>query len=200
MESLEEHLLNVHVILISTAAWFILWTLRRVWKKIDTNFWLSRYKPLYPALLCQAFVWIPGALPAEQDPTIGYRILIALWCGFLASIGYQIVKRVLLPRGVDLPDNPQDLLPSSGSDGRSPDEKGEWKSPATSSETTLVNTRRETPAAIEGTGRSSSAFIPPPPAQPPGVPEGPSKALPQPPKIQTQRPRTVKDLFKPPKD
>jgi hypothetical protein len=69
VESLQEHLLNVNVFLISTAAWFLLWVLRKIWKGMDTNKWVSRFKPLYPALLCQVFVWLPGALPGpEQGP------------------------------------------------------------------------------------------------------------------------------------
>ena len=147
MESLEEHLLNVHVILISAAAWFILWTLRKILKGIDTNHWVSRYKPLYPAFICQAFVWIPGALPAQQDPTIGYRILLGFWCGLLASTGYQVVKRVLLPRGIELPDKPEELLPAPVPADDSPAAEGEWESPAISSEKeNLSDTRRETPA------------------------------------------------------
>lgn len=173
MGSLEEQLLNVNVILISTAAWFILWALRRVWKGIDTNDWVSRYKPIYPALICQGFVWIPGALPVQDVPTVGYRILMGFWCGFLASIGYQLVKRVLLPRGIKLPEKADDLVPSSGSDGRSPDQGGEWKTPAISSEENLVITRKETPP------------LPPQPPQPPGV---------------EFRPPKPEDLFKPPKD
>lgn len=173
MESLEEHLLNVHVILIATAAWFILWVMRRVWKGIDTNHWVSRYKPLYPALLCQGFVWIPGALPVEQDPTIGYRILIALWCGFLASIGYQIVKRVLLPRGIELPDKPEELLPSPDPRESSSENvvTGEWEDPAISSgeenlrdtpvETPSVQLRKEQDAQKEQAAKKRPAYTPP---------------------------------------
>ncbi|MHC4298873.1 MAG: hypothetical protein ACYS7Y_16470 [Planctomycetota bacterium] len=41
---------------------------------------------------------------------IGHRILMGLWCGFLASIGYQLVKRFLKPQGIVLPERPEDLM------------------------------------------------------------------------------------------
>ena len=159
MEFLEAQLLNVNVILISTSAWFILWALRKVWKGIDTNFWISRYKPIYPALICQAFVWIPGALPVQDVPTAGYRVLMGFWCGFLASIGYQLVKRVLLPRGIELPEKADDLLPSPGPDSHSPGEGWAWEKPAIAEEN-LGDTRKERPP------------VPPPPrvAMPPKLP------------------------------
>jgi hypothetical protein len=113
MGSLEQHLLSVNVVLISVGAWFILWVLHKIWKGMDKNRWVSRFKPLYPAVLCQGLIWIPGALPPDQEPEIGGRILMALWCGFLASIGYQLIKRFLGQRGIDLPDKPDDLFPQS---------------------------------------------------------------------------------------
>lgn len=116
MGSLEQHLLNVNVVLIAAGAWFILWVLRKIWKGMDTVKLIKRFKPLYPAILCEAFVWIPGALPADPEPTVGSRILMGLWCGFLASIGYQLIKRFMGERGVKLPDNPEDLLPTSEDD------------------------------------------------------------------------------------
>lgn len=152
MGSLEEHLLNIHVVLISTAAWFILWVLRKVWKGMDTIKLVHRFKPLYPALLCQGFVWIPGTLPAESAPTIGYRILIGLWCGFLASIGYQLIKRFLQPRGIDLPDKPEELLPSPDPRESSSENAvtGEWESPRISSgPENLSDTRKETPSGYK---------------------------------------------------
>jgi len=140
MESLEGQLLNLNVVLIAVGAWFILWVLRKVWKGMDSNKIVKRLKPLYPAVLCQGIVWIPGALPAEPEPTVGSRILMALWCGFLASIGYQLLKRFLGQKGgflasigyqllkrflgqkgIELPDKPEDLLPSSDSEDNQPE-------------------------------------------------------------------------------
>jgi len=121
MESLEGQLLNLNVVLIAVGAWFVLWVLRKVWKGMDSNKVVKRLKPLYPAVLCQGIVWIPGALPAEPEPTVGSRILMALWCGFLASIGYQLLKRFLGQKGIELPDKPEDLLPSSDSEDDQPE-------------------------------------------------------------------------------
>jgi hypothetical protein len=114
MGALEEQLLNTNVVLMAAGAWFVLWVLRKIWKGMDNIEWVKKFKPVYPALLCQGFVWIPGAMPTEPEPTIGTRILMGLWCGFLASIGYQLLKRFLSRRGVvDLPENPDDLIPKS---------------------------------------------------------------------------------------
>jgi len=113
MGSLEQQLLNTNVVLMAAGAWFILWVLQKVWRGMDKIEGVKRLKPVYPAILCQGFVWIPGAMPTEPEPTIGSRILMGLWCGFLASIGYQLIKRFMSERGVPLPDNPEDLLPTS---------------------------------------------------------------------------------------
>ena len=116
MNSLEQQLLSTNVVLIAVGAWFVLWVLSKIWTGMDNNKWVKHLKPLYPAILCQGFVWIPGALADEPVPTIGTHILIGLWCGFLASIGYQLVKRLLGQKGIELPDNPEDLIPGSESD------------------------------------------------------------------------------------
>jgi hypothetical protein len=118
MENLEAQLLNANIVLMAAGAWFALWVLRKIWKGMDRVVWIRRLKPLYPAILCQGFVWIPGAMPgtdlntAVDDVTIGARILTGLWCGFLASIGYQLLRRFLSNQGVDLPSDPKDLVPS----------------------------------------------------------------------------------------
>lgn len=113
MGSLAEKLLNENVVLMAAGAWFLLWVLRKVWKGMDRIEWVKRFKPLYPAIICQGFVWIPGAMPPETEPSIGSRIMIALWCGFLASIGYQLIKRFLGQKGIELPDKPEELFPQS---------------------------------------------------------------------------------------
>jgi hypothetical protein len=142
MASLEEHLLNLNVVLISVGAWFILWVLRKVWKGMDSIKIVKRLKPLYPAVLCQGIVWIPGALPAEPEPTIGTRILMALWCGFLASIGYQLLKRFLGQKGIELPDKPEDILPSSDSEDDQPEEdEGDEKDDADADESEAKESR-----------------------------------------------------------
>jgi hypothetical protein len=106
LEGLEEKLLNFHVVLMAGAGWFILWVLRKVWKGMDDIGFIKRLKPIYPIILCEIFVWIPGILP---DATFGEKILTALWSGFLAAIGYQLVRRFLRPHGIELPDNPDEL-------------------------------------------------------------------------------------------
>jgi hypothetical protein len=154
MGSLEQHLLNVNVVLISAGAWFILWVLRKIWKGMDKNKWVSRFKPLYPAVLCQGFVWIPGALPPEPEPTIGGRILMGLWCGFLASIGYQLIKRFLGQRGIELPDKPEELLPQTDKeDDKQEDDADDDDEPeASESRDTPVET--PTPRAAEDEGEA----------------------------------------------
>jgi len=114
MSALEQQLLNTNVVLMAAGAWFILWVVRKIWKGMDKIEWVSRLKPLYPAVLCQGFVWIPGAMPPDPEPTIGTRILMGLWCGFLASIGYQLIRRFLQKKAdVELPENPNDLVPNT---------------------------------------------------------------------------------------
>ena len=116
MESLEQQLLSANVVLMAAGAWFILWVLKKIWKGMSLIKWVKQFKPLYPAIICQVFVWIPGAMPDEPEPTLGARILMGLWCGFLASIGYQLLKRFLDRHGVVLPENPEDLVPDSDSE------------------------------------------------------------------------------------
>lgn len=106
---LESQLLHIHVVLMAIGAWFVLWAVRRMWKSMDSNTWVKRLKPLYPAVICQGFVWIPGILPGA---TTGERILMAIWAGILASIGYQIIRRVVGRVGVELPEDPNHLVDS----------------------------------------------------------------------------------------
>ena len=110
MDDLQAKLLNEYIVLMSVAAWFVIWVAQKVFPVLNTNYWARQLKPLYPALLCQGFVWIPGAV--EDGTQWGTRVLIALWCGFLASIGYQLVKRLASSRGVELPDDPNQLIPN----------------------------------------------------------------------------------------
>lgn len=106
---LESQLLHIHVVLMAIAAWFVLWAIRRLWKSMDDIEWVRRLKPLYPTVLCQGFVWIPGILP---EATTGDRILLAVWAGILASIGYQIIRRFVKRVGVELPEDPNKLVDS----------------------------------------------------------------------------------------
>jgi hypothetical protein len=113
MGDLEQQLLNTNIVLMAAAAWFIMWVIRKVWKGMKRIEWVRKLMPIYPAILCQGFVWIPGAMPPGEDtPTIGTRILTGLWCGFLASIGYQLIRRILERQGVVLPEDPSKLVPS----------------------------------------------------------------------------------------
>jgi hypothetical protein len=142
MDDLTAKLLNEYIVLMSVAAWFVVWVVQRVFPVINTNYWAKQLKPLYPALLCQGFVWIPGAV--EDGTMWGSRVLVALWCGFLASIGYQLVKRLASTRGVELPDDPAQLVQNGGTKPEEkPEEKPEDGDPAESDEPTPT----ETPAA-----------------------------------------------------
>ena len=107
---LESKLLHVHVVLMAIAAWFVLWALRKVWKEMDSVEWVKRLKPLYPLVICEAFVWIPGILP---EATTGERILMAVWAGVLAAIGYQLIRRIVRRVGVELPEDSRKLMPSN---------------------------------------------------------------------------------------
>lgn len=107
MEELEQKLLNEYIVLMAVAGWFITWVLQKVFPIINTNKYLRRWKPLFAPILCQGFVWIPGAV--EADASIGEHILVGFWCGFLAAFGYQLAKRLLGARGVTLPDDPAQL-------------------------------------------------------------------------------------------
>jgi hypothetical protein len=106
---LESQLLHIHVVLMAIAAWFVLWALRKIWKGMDSIVWVRRLKPLYPLVLCEGFVWIPGILP---EATTGERILMAVWAGILAAIGYQMIRRIVKRVGVELPEDPGKLHPS----------------------------------------------------------------------------------------
>ncbi|MGD9381721.1 MAG: hypothetical protein PVI03_04680, partial [Candidatus Thorarchaeota archaeon] len=99
MGDLEQQLLNTNIVLMAAGAWFMLWVIRKIWKGMDKIKWVRKLKPLYPAIICQGLVWIPGAMPGitsetNIDETIAPRILTGLWCGFLASIGYQLLRRL----------------------------------------------------------------------------------------------------------
>jgi len=121
MEELEQKLLNEYIVLMSVAAWFITWVLQKVLPVINTNKHLRQLKPLLAPILCQGFVWIPGAV--EDGTTIGEHILIGFWCGFLAAFGYQLAKRILGARGVTLPDDPAQLDKANGAKAEEPGDK-----------------------------------------------------------------------------
>ncbi len=149
MDELAARLLNEYIVLMSAAAWFIVWVLQKVFPVINRNHWARQLKPLYPAILCQGFVWIPGAV--EDGMAWGTRILIGFWCGFLASIGYQLIKRLASARGVELPDDPSQLGNGSPKLEEKPEEKPVDEA-----------TPAETPAAKAST---------PPPAEPETKPD-----------------------------
>lgn len=107
MDDMVATLWNSYVVLMAIGAWFIVWVVQKVFPVFNTNRWLKKFKPLYAVALCQGFVWIPGAL--ADGASLGERILVGFWCGFLASFGYQIAKRVLEPKGINLPENPDAL-------------------------------------------------------------------------------------------
>jgi hypothetical protein len=107
MDDMVATLWNDRVVMMAVGAWFVVWVLLKVFPAMSTNYWAKKLKPLYAVILCQGAVWIPGIL--VEDAGIGGRILIGFWCGFLASFGYQIAKRVLEPRGISLPDDPDKL-------------------------------------------------------------------------------------------
>jgi hypothetical protein len=123
MGELEQLLLNTHVVLMAIAAWVILWALRKVWSGFDKIGIVRKLKPLYAAALCEGFVWIPGVLP---EATLGERILIAVWAGFLSSIGYQLLQRFVQQKvGVALPENPDELEPGGAPEEEPEEEKGD---------------------------------------------------------------------------
>jgi hypothetical protein len=120
---LVEKLLHFHVVLMAIATWVILWSLRKMWKGMDTITWVRRLKPLYPIVLCEGFVWIPGVLP---DYTTGERLLMAVWAALLSAVGYQLVHRFVKEKtGIELPEDPNQLEPGGAPDEEPEDEKGE---------------------------------------------------------------------------
>jgi hypothetical protein len=119
---LESKLLHIHVVLMAIAAWFVLWALRKIWKGMDNVEWVKRLKPLYPLVLCEGFVWIPGLLP---QATTGERILMAVWAGILAAIGYQLIRRIVRKVGVELPEDDRKLMPSDAPPAIEPGKKDE---------------------------------------------------------------------------
>lgn len=134
MGDLEQQLLHTNIVLMAAGAWFIMWVIRKIWKGMDKIEWVKKFKPLYPAIICQGLVWIPGSMPGITsetpiDETIAPRILTGLWCGFLASIGYQLLRRLLERHGVDLPEDPRKLMPS-GTPPPKPIEEDEEEEPA----------------------------------------------------------------------
>lgn len=125
MGELEQQLLNYHVVLMAVAAWVVLWALRKIWSGFDKITIVRNLKPLYAAALCEGFVWIPGVLP---DATVGERVLIAIWAGFLASIGYQLLRRFVQEKtGAELPENPDKLEPGGAPDDPKDEEEPEKK-------------------------------------------------------------------------
>ena len=155
MDDLTTKLLNEYIVLMSVAAWFVVFVVQKVFPAINTNHWAKQLKPLYPAILCQGFVWIPGAV--EDGTAWGARILIGLWCGFLASIGYQLVKRLVSARGVELPDDPNQLIP-----GGTP--KPEMKPAEEPVEEDVSSSDEPTPTETPAAKRSATPL--PTPAEP----------------------------------
>jgi hypothetical protein len=142
MDDMVATLWNSYIALMAIGAWFVVWVLQKVFMIFNTNYWLRKLKPLYAVVLCQGFVWIPGAMAAGAG--WGERVLVGFWCGFLASFGYQIAKRILEPRGINLPDDPDKLTQAVAPKVEEP--KAEESKEASSS-TPDELTPAETPAA-----------------------------------------------------
>jgi hypothetical protein len=120
---LVDKLLHFHVVLMAIAAWVILWALRKMWKGMDKIELVRRLKPLYPIVLCEGFVWIPGVLP---DYTTGERLLMAVWAALLSAVGYQLVRRFVKQKtGADLPEDPNKLVPGGAAEDEGKDDDGD---------------------------------------------------------------------------
>jgi len=99
-EGLETTFLSMHVVMLAAGAMVLMWAMRKIWHGMDDMLWVRRLKPLYPIVICQGAVWLPGILP---EATMGERILVALWAAFLSTFSYQLFRRIIGNYGVKLP-------------------------------------------------------------------------------------------------
>lgn len=91
------------IMLLALGAMIIIYVLRRVVPKIDQNKVAKRLMPLYPMVICIPVALIPQ-FPLADDPVS--RILMGLWAAFLSQFAYQLVRKVLAGKGINIPADP----------------------------------------------------------------------------------------------
>jgi hypothetical protein len=92
---LSQLLLRPENIYIMAAVWSILGVIRKVLPpKISDHSWAVRLAPTYPLILCLAFVWIPGAQPADMAPASKLMVgcILAAACGYLHKAFNQTIR------------------------------------------------------------------------------------------------------------
>lgn len=86
-----DHLLSYQNVLIVIAVWFVIQTLKRMFKSFWAGAVGQKLIVLLPMVLCQAAVWI--TLPWQPDTTIGERVVLGLVLAFLTAHAHDILKR-----------------------------------------------------------------------------------------------------------
>ena len=92
---LAQLLLRPENIYIMAAVWSILGVIRKILPpKVNDHNLAVRMAPTYPLLLCLAFVWIPGAQPAEMAPVSKLMVgcILGGACGYLHKVWGQTIR------------------------------------------------------------------------------------------------------------
>lgn len=83
---------NVYIM---AAVWSLLGVIKRLLPKgVHDHAWYVRLAPAYPLLLCSAFVWIPGAQPADMAPASKILVgcILGGACGYLHKVWSQTIR------------------------------------------------------------------------------------------------------------
>lgn len=92
---LVELLVRPENVYIMAAVWAILGVIKRILPpKVNDHSLAVRLAPSYPLLLCVAFVWIPGAQPADMAPFSKFLVgcILGGACGYLHKFYTQTIR------------------------------------------------------------------------------------------------------------
>ena len=95
------------ILLLALGTMVVLQVLRKVVPQINTTPALRRFVVLYPFVICVPLSLIP-AFPIASD-TVS-RILVGLWAAFFSKIVYEIIRKVVLARGIEIPKTPAAII------------------------------------------------------------------------------------------
>lgn len=91
------------ILLLALGAMIIIYVVRRVVPQIDKSKLARRLMPLYPIAICVPVSLIPQ-FPLAEDWVS--RVLTGLWAAFLSQFAYQLIRKVLAGKGINIPADP----------------------------------------------------------------------------------------------
>jgi len=86
-----QHLLSYQNVLIVIAVWFVIQSLKRMFKDFFTTRLGQRLIVLLPMVLCQAAVW--ATVPWQPQSTLGEKVVLGLVLAFLTAHAHDVLKR-----------------------------------------------------------------------------------------------------------